>query len=60
MLMKMLSLDNTVFVIKPGALVRIGNLLSMLMMLIKVQQFINIAASPFVLNRGSLASGAAA
>lgn len=60
MLMKMLSPDDIVFVIKPGALVRIGNLLSMLMTLIKVQQFINTAASPFALNRRSPASGAAA
>lgn len=60
MLMKMLSPDDTVFVIKAGALVRIGNLLSMLMTLIKVQQFINTVASPFVFNRRSLASGAAA
>lgn len=60
MLMKMLSPDDTVFVIKPGALVRIGNLLSMLMTLIKVQQFISTVASPFVFYRRSPASGAAA
>lgn len=60
MLMKMLSPDDTMFVIKPCALVRIGNLLSMLMTLIKVQQFINTVASLLVFNGRSPASGAAA
>lgn len=48
MQMKMLSPDDTVFVIKPGAPVHIGNLLSVLMTLIKVQQFINTVDSLFV------------
>lgn len=48
MQMKMLSPDDTMFVIKPGAPVRIGNLLSALMTLIKVQQFIIGVDSLFV------------
>lgn len=48
MQMKMLSPDDTMFVIKPGAPVRIGNLLSVLMTLIKVQQFIIAVDSLFV------------
>lgn len=59
MQMKMLSPDDTVFVIKPGAPVHIGNLLSVLMTLIKVQQFINTVDSLFVFYWGSPASAGA-
>lgn len=59
MQMKMLSPDDTVFVIKPGAPVHIGNLLSVLMTLIKVQQFINTVDSLFVFYCGSPASAGA-